>query len=311
MNWLSVPKKIYFKDGSMPVALGELSVVYGLKRAFIISDSASFNAGVVDPVIDFVLDKGISYAEFFNVSETPSFADVRSGLPKMLEFEPDVILAVGDASVMSIAKAMWLQYENAEEDIAALAAKHNNVAEPLTGKVTGAKAMFVALGTTPGGCAAEMTPFAVLANDDDKLVCIADYSLVPEMAVVDADFAEGIDKDELKESSLYVLLAAIAAYAGENASCYIQGQAREAVEAVLANIEHALNGCKQGLIKLTYAGALAGMAFGNSYASINPEAGKNPLDVKALEKNENVADLAKAAGFASAKELLAACEALK
>ncbi len=311
MNWLSVPKKIYFKDGSMPVAFGELSTIYGLKRAFIISDSAQYNAGVVAPVIDFILDKGISYAEFFNVSATPSFADVRSGLPKMLEFQPDVIIAVGNASVMSVAKAMWLQYENAEEDIAALASKHNNVAEPLKCKVTGEKAMFVALGTTPGGCAAEMTPFAVLADDDDKLTCIADYSLLPEIAVVDADYAESIDKAEIKASALNVLLAAIAAYAGEGASDYIQGQAREAVKAVLSNIEAAANGCKQGLIKLTYAGALAGMAFGNSYAAINPAAGENPLDVKALEKNENVADLAKEAGFASAKELLAACEALR
>ena len=119
MNMLNLPRKVYFKKGSMGVAFREFAEVYGFKRAFIISDAS----GAIDSVEKLMRKKGIRTAEFFSLDEVPTFENVRSGLPKMLEYQPDIIIGIGGGSVMSAAKAMWLLYENPEMDLEAVAAK--------------------------------------------------------------------------------------------------------------------------------------------------------------------------------------------
>ena len=118
MNMLNLPKKVYFKDGSMNVALRELSEVYHLKRAFLVSDPGLYRSGIVMSIDCWLRDRGIRTAEFFSIGSTPSFADVRSALPKLLEFEPDVIVGIGGGAAMSAAKAMWALYEEPSLDLA-------------------------------------------------------------------------------------------------------------------------------------------------------------------------------------------------
>ena len=118
MNMLNLPKKVYFKDGSMNVALRELSEVYQLKRAFLVSDPGLYRSGIVMSIDCWLRDRGIRTAEFFSIGSTPSFADVRSALPKLLEFEPDVIVGIGGGAAMSAAKAMWALYEEPSLDLA-------------------------------------------------------------------------------------------------------------------------------------------------------------------------------------------------
>ena len=118
MNMLNLPKKVYFKDGSMNVALRELSEVYHLKRAFLVSDPGLYRSGLVMSIDCWLRDRGIRTAEFFSIGSTPSFADVRSALPKLLEFEPDVIVGIGGGAAMSAAKAMWALYEEPSLDLA-------------------------------------------------------------------------------------------------------------------------------------------------------------------------------------------------
>ena len=118
MNMLNLPKKVYFKDGSMNVALRELSEVYHLKWAFLVSDPGLYRSGIVMSIDCWLRDRGIRTAEFFSIGSTPSFADVRSALPKLLEFEPDVIVGIGGGAAMSAAKAMWALYEEPSLDLA-------------------------------------------------------------------------------------------------------------------------------------------------------------------------------------------------
>ena len=176
MNMLNLPRKVYFKKGSMGVAFREFAEVYGFKRAFIISDANLYRSGAIDSVEKLMRKKGIRTAEFFSLDEVPTFENVRSGLPKMLEYQPDIIIGIGGGSVMSAAKAMWLLYENPEMDLEAVAAKYNTLAASDNDfPATGRKAKLALMATT-AATGAECSPFAVLKNDKGEKCVIANYS---------------------------------------------------------------------------------------------------------------------------------------
>lgn len=311
MNWLNLPKKVYFKPGSKSVALKELKEVYGFKSAFIISDANLYTSGVVAPVDEFVKNLGIRTAEFFTVDAVPAFENARSGLPKMLEFEPDVIIGVGGGSVMSIAKVMWLLYENPDIDL-------NEVADKFTSTtlgdaafpVTGAKAKLVLVATT-AGTGAECSPFAVVADDAGKKRVIASYRLLPEMAVIDTQFSENLPAEITKSSALTALSQAARAYTCETTTDYVRGFARDAVKRVLENVEEAVaKGAEatDARYNLSNAAAIAGMAFSNAVDTFDPEAGFYPTDAEKAANPEKTAELAAYAGLESAEELFKAIE---
>jgi acetaldehyde dehydrogenase/alcohol dehydrogenase len=308
MNMLNLPKKVYFKRGSMNVALKELDEVYDLKRAFIISDANLYRAGAAAPVIDWLRNRGIRCAEFFTLSEVPTFADVKSGLPKMLEFEPDVIIAVGGGSVISAAKAMWIQYENPEVDLADVAAKFNTLTGTDVGfPVTGAKAKLVAVPTT-FGTGAQNSPFAVLADDAGKKVVIASYKLLPEISVTDAIFADSMSADLIKKSASALLSLVIRAFIAPGSNAYTQGLLAEVVKGVVNNTEAAANGCPLAMEKLANAGAIAGFAVGNAVTTLDPNAEVYPTKQEKGAEDASVDKLAKLAGLADSEALIAACE---
>jgi acetaldehyde dehydrogenase/alcohol dehydrogenase len=308
MNMLNLPKKVYFKRGSMNVALKELDEVYGLKRAFIISDANLYRSGIVAPVNDWLRNRNIRCAEFFTLSEVPSFADVKSGLPKMLEFEPDVIVAVGGGSVISAAKAMWLQYENPEVDLADVAAKFGKLTGTDVGfPTTGKKAKLVAVATT-FGTGAQNSPFAVLSDDAGKKVVIASYTLLPEISVTDAIFADNMSAELIKKSGAALLSQVIRAFADPGSNAYTQGILAEAAKGVVENIEAAVNGCPVAIDKLANAGAIAGYAVGNAVQTIDPDAELYPTAKEKGAKDPAVDALAKLIGLADGGALIAACE---
>ena len=215
MYMLNLPKKVYFKKGAMNVALKELDEVYGFKRAFIVSDANLYRLGIVNPVDAWVRGRGIRTAEFFTFDSVPSFENVRSGLPKMLEYNPDVIIAVGGGSVMSAAKAMWLLYENPDLDLNEVADKFSSLDGEYDANYadfpdTGKKAKLVLIATTAGS-GAECSPFSVLADDNGKLRVIASYKLLPEIAVIDSMFSENMPTELVKKSGLTALSQAVRA----------------------------------------------------------------------------------------------------
>ena len=318
MNMLNLPKKVYFKKGSMNVALKELDEVYGIKRAFIISDANLYRLGVVNPVEAWVRGRGIRTAEFFSFDEVPSFENVRSGLPKMLEYQPDVIIGVGGGSVMSAAKAMWLLYENPDLNLAEVADKFGSLdgsydADYAAFPDTGKKAKLVLIATTAGS-GAECSPFSVLADDAGKKRVIASYKLLPEMAVVDSMFSENMPAELAKRSGLTALSQAARAYVAPGGSEYTQGFAREAVQNILENLEAAVAGCPAAREKMATAAAVAGMAFSNAVNTVDPEAGIYPEGAEKTAKSDLIVDLAKHVGIEADSddkvfaEWIAACE---
>ena len=303
MSTFNIPKKIYFKNGSTGVALRELTEIYHLKRALLVTDSRLYHAGVASFVGSLLRKQGMRTAEFFSFSSVPTVAEIQSGLPKMLEFEPDVIVGIGGGGAMSAAKAMWVLYENPEMDLTKAAKKpeliHTNVKAELV------------LVATSFGSGAQNSPFAVLENKNGKQVVLQSMELLPLISVTDAMFTATLSAEQVKAGGLAMLAMATQAYCDENCNEYEQGLLREAIKAVLTELKSAEEGNPEAREKLQNAGALAGAAYGNVVKEFNSEAAF--YSTTDLDKNgkQRLKALAKELGYDGVKELKTACEKLK
>lgn len=303
MNMLNLPKKVYFKNGSASVALRELSEVYHLKRAFLVSNPRLYCSGVVSSIDRQLRKQGIRTAEFFSIGAVPSFDDLRSGLPKLLEFEPDVIVGIGGGAAMSAAKALWFLYENPELDL-------TEAAESPACIRTGVKAKQVLVATSFGS-GAQNSPFSVLKDDAGGTCVINSFQLLPEISVTDAGFTESLSPAQVKACGLATLSQSIRAFASSGCSEYTQGLLREAVRAVLSNLKAAEGGCPAALEKLHNAAALAGAAYGNAMDTIDFTVPFYPIAAEKAMDHDRAEMLAHDLGMSGTQKLWEACEALR
>ena len=255
MKKLRIPKKVYFKRGCTPVALREMHEVYGLQKAFLITNSDIYRKGVADPVDQCLKKSGLHTCEFFTLEAEPTIENLKSGLQKMDEFEPDLIVGIGDTEALSAAKIMWLMYENPELDVAALAAGGEY-------PQMGTKAKLVLVTTAvEAGC--ECTPYAEVV-DAGKKICLNSYNLLPEMAVIDADYTDGLSGAEFKKGALQALKNAIAALVVPEVNDYAKGYARDAARIVFEDLAKVIADPAKDPVaceNLLNAATLAGMAY--------------------------------------------------
>lgn len=317
MLWLRIPKKVYFKRGCMPVALRELHEVYRLKRAFIVSDPDLYREGVVGPVDRMLNKQGIRTAEYLAEGGLATFRNAGNGLQKMEELQPEVIIGVGGAEIMSLAKIMWLLYENPDIDLEKTADRFGEISASEDGfPPTGQKAKLVLI-PTAAGFGLECSPFAVAGDDAGKKRIIADYGLIPEMAVLDADFAQAETPEAAKDAGRKALTLAVRSLTSEGATDYAKGFAMDAARMVLENLPAVVEkGTKAPIARETLANAatLAGMAAGNSLKTIDPAWPLYPAeeDMKPSgPEAEIIGELAKQAGFGSVEKWLEECRKLE
>lgn len=302
MNMLNLPKKVYFKNGCTPVALRELSEIYHMKRAFLVSNPRLYRSGIVSSIGRQLRKQGIRTAEFFSIGAVPSFSELRSGLPKLLEFEPDVIVGIGGGTAMSAAKALWLMYENPELDLAEAAEFPARIRTGID-----AKQVLVA---TSFGSGAQNSPFSVLKDDAGGTCVINSFQLLPEISVTDARLTESLPPAQVKACGLTTLSQSIRAFASSNCSEYTQGLLREAVRAVLNNLKAAESGCPAALEKLHNAAALAGAAYGNVMDTIDFTVPIYPTTAEKTMDYARIEMLAQDIGMSGTQNLWEACEAL-
>ena len=273
MLWLQLPKKVYFKQGCTPVALKELYEVYGFKRAFFITDAVLFKLGAIDKMKEQLESNGIMTAEFFDIRVDPQIQDAMKGLPKMHEFEPDVIIAVGGGSAIDTAKIMWIMYEHPEEKFLDMAHVFIDIRKrvrfmPQMGK----KAKLVCIPTT-AGTGSECTPFTIISDANTGMKWpIIGYEMMPEMAVIDADNMMNLPPKATQASGYDVLTHAVEAYVSLLATDYTNGFAKTATKMVFEYLPRAYhNGAKdpEAREKMADASAIAGIAFANAFLGIN------------------------------------------
>ena len=277
MLWLQLPKKVYFKTGCTPVALKELYEVYGFKRAFFITDAVLFKLGAIDEMKAQLESNGVMTAEFFDIRVDPQIQDAMKGLPKMHEFEPDVIIAVGGGSAIDTAKIMWIMYEHPEEKFLDMATVFIDIRKrvrfmPQMGK----KAKLVCIPTT-AGTGSECTPFTIIsdANTGMKWPLIG-YEMMPEMAVIDADNMMSLPPKATQASGYDVLTHAVEAYVSLFATDYTNGFAKTATKMVFDYLPRAYRSAfadakpdPEARQKMADASAIAGIAFANAMLGIN------------------------------------------
>lgn len=269
MLWFRVPEKIYFKYGSLPMALKELE---GRKRAFIMTDAPLYKLGYTDRVTEELDAIGIDYQLFAEVEPDPTISTVRKAVKQMNSFQPDIIIALGGGSPMDAAKIAWLLYEHPEAEFKELSMTFMDIRKriykfPELGK----KAYFVAIPTT-SGTGSEVTPFAVVTDDKTGIKYpISDYELTPDMAIIDPELVLTMPAHLTAYSGIDALVHAIAAYVSVLSNEYTRGLALEAIRLVFKYLPSSYkNGSKdrKAKEKMHYAATTAGMAFANAFLGI-------------------------------------------
>lgn len=312
MYWVDIPKKVYFKSGSVSVALKELSQVYGFKRALIVSDASLVKQGLLAKVDDLVSDQGIRTSNFFTIDKVPTFENIRSARTKVTQFEPDVIIGLGGNAVMSAAKLIWVMNEDPDIDFNSLADKFDKVESNVSEFPVSCKKSKLILIPTTAGSGAECSPYAIVADDEGKKRVIASFGLLPEMAVVDGNFSRDLPIDITKTSALNALSHAVRAYISPNCSDFVKGWAASSVKSILTNLPEAIE-CGSDAVEarqnLANAAALAGMAIGNAVYTVDPDIVTYPTtrDKKPGKKaSEELVKLAKLIGIEGSddKELI-------
>jgi len=272
MLWLRTPEKVYHKKGCLAVALDELKAVMNKKKAFIVTDKFLFENGYTSPITKKLDEMGITHACFYNVAPDPTLACAKEGAKIMSEFAPDVIIALGGGSAMDAAKIMWVLYEHPEVDFMDMAMRFMDIRKRVyTFPKMGEKAYFVAVPTS-AGTGSEVTPFAVITDESTGVKYpLADYQLLPNMAIIDADFMMNMPKGLTSASGIDALTHAIEAYASIMASPYTDGQALVALKLIFEYLPRAYeNGAVDELAReqMANASTMAGIAFANAFLGV-------------------------------------------
>ncbi len=269
MLWHKLPKSIYFRRGSLPIALGDLA---GKKRAFVVTDRFLFNNGYVDDVVSLLQAQGMEVQTFFEVEADPTLSVVKKGADAMNSFQPDVILALGGGSPMDAAKIMWVMYEHPQTDFADLAMRFMDIRKRIYKfPKMGQKAELVCI-TTTSGTGSEVTPFAVVTDDTTGAKYpLADYEITPNMAIVDANLVMNMPKSLTAFGGYDAVTHALEAYVSVLANEYSDGQALQALKMLKEYLPSSYaNGANDPIAreKVHNAATIAGIAFANAFLGV-------------------------------------------
>ena len=272
MLWFRTPAKVYMKKGSLPFALEELKTYYNKKKAFIVTDTFLFENGFTKPITDKLDELGIIHQTFSNVAPDPTLACAKEGATQMNEFKPDAIIALGGGSAMDAAKIMWVLYEHPEADFLDMAMRFCDIRKRIYEfPKMGEKAYFVAIPTS-AGTGSEVTPFAVITDEQTGVKYpLADYELLPNMAIVDADMHMSAPKGLTSASGIDAVSHNLEAIASIMATDYTDGIALQSLKMIFEYLPRAYdNGPNdpEAREKMANAATMAGMAFANAFLGV-------------------------------------------
>ena len=272
MLWFRAPEKVYLKKGCLPVALDELKNVMDKKRAFIVTDSFLYEHGHTKPITDKLEELGIAHTCFFDVAPDPTLECARRGAEQMKAFRPDVIIALGGGSAMDAGKIMWVLYEHPEVDFMDMAMRFMDIRKRIyTFPKMGEKAYFIAVPTS-AGTGSEVTPFAVITDETTGIKYpLADYELLPDMAIIDTDFHMTAPRGLTAASGIDAVTHALEAIASMMATDYTDGLAKQALKTIFEYLPRAYDNGQNDVEareKMANAATMAGMAFANAFLGV-------------------------------------------
>ena len=271
MLWFRAPEKVYIKKGCLPVALDELKNVMDKKKVFIVTDEFLFTHGYTKPITNKLEELGITYTTFSDVQPDPTLASAKEGAKLMDSFKPDCIIAIGGGSAMDAGKIMWVLYEHPEIDFMDMAMRFSDIRKRVyTFPKMGEKAYFIAVPTS-SGTGSEVTPFAVITDEKTGIKYpLADYELMPKMAIVDTDMMMDAPKGLTSASGIDAVTHCLEAYASMMATEYTDGLALRSIKTIFEYLPTAYENGQDVVAreKMANAATMAGMAFANAFLGI-------------------------------------------
>ncbi len=272
MLWFRAPEKVYLKKGCLPVALDELKHVMNKKKAFIVTDSFLYHNGYTKPITDKLDELGIEHTTFFDVAPDPTLACAKAGTEQMRAFAPDCIIALGGGSAMDAGKIMWVMYEHPEVDFMDMAMRFLDIRKRVyTFPKMGEKAYFIAVPTS-AGTGSEVTPFAVITDEKSGIKYpLADYQLMPNMAIIDTDFHMSAPRGLTAASGIDAVSHCLEAIASVMATDYTDGLAHRALKNIFEYLPRAYDNGQtdvEAREKMANAATMAGMAFANAFLGV-------------------------------------------
>ena len=272
MLWFRTPEKIYIKKGCLPVALDELKTVRKAQRVFIVTDTFLYENGYTKPITDKLDEMGIAHTCFWNVQPDPTLANAKDGAKQMSAFKPDTIIALGGGSAMDAAKIMWVLYEHPEADFMDMAMRFIDIRKRVyTFPKMGEKAYFIAIPTS-AGTGSEVTPFAVITDEQTGVKYpLADYELLPNMAIIDTDYHMSAPKGLTAASGIDAVTHALEAYVSMLATDYTDSLALGALKTIFQYLPKAYDNGQTDVVareKMANAATIAGMAFANAFLGV-------------------------------------------
>ena len=272
MLWFRTPQKVYIKKGCLPVALRELKDVMDKKKVFIVTDSFLYKNGYTKAVTDRLDEMGIQHTCFFDVAPDPTLACARAGVKAMNDFQPDCIIAIGGGSAMDAGKIMWVLYEHPEADFMDMAMRFSDIRKRIyTFPKMGQKAYFIAVPTT-AGTGSEVTTFTIITDETSGVkYALADYELLPNMAIVDADMMMNAPKGLTSASGIDAVTHCLEAIASMMATDYTDGLALQALKMIFEYLPRAYDDGPNDVVareKMANAATIAGMAFANAFLGV-------------------------------------------
>lgn len=167
---------------------------------------------------------------------------------------------------------MWVLYEHPDADFEDLAMRFMDIRKRVYSfPKMGEKALFMAVPTT-AGTGSEVTPFAVITDERTGIKYpLADYELMPDIAVVDAELMMNIPKGLTSCSGIDALSHSLEAIASVMASDFTNGIAKEAIRLLFEYLPDAYRlGAAAPLAreKTANAATMAGMAFANAFLGV-------------------------------------------
>ena len=272
MLWFRAPGKVYIKKGCLPVALDELKTVRHAKKAFIVTDTFLYKNGYTKPITDKLDEMGIAHTTFFDVQPDPTLKNAQDGAKQMAAFQPDTIIALGGGSAMDAGKIMWVLYEHPEANFMDMAMRFMDIRKRVyTFPTMGEKAYFIAIPTS-AGTGSEVTPFAVITDGETGVKYpLADYQLLPNMAIIDADYHMSAPKGLTAASGIDAVSHAVEAYASIMATDYTDGLGLESLKNIFKYLPRAYENGQNDVEareKMANAATMAGMAFANAFLGV-------------------------------------------
>lgn len=271
MLWFRAPEKVYIKKGCLPVALDELKNVMDKKKVFIVTDEFLFTHGYTKPITNKLEELGITYTTFSDVQPDPTLASAKEGAKLMDSFKPDCIIAIGGGSAMDAGKIMWVLYEHPEIDFMDMAMRFSDIRKRVyTFPKMGEKAYFIAVPTS-SGTGSEVTPFAVITDEKTGIKYpLADYELMPKMAIVDTDMMMDAPKGLTSASGIDAVTHCLEAYASMMATEYTDGLALRSIKTIFEYLPTAYENGQDVVAreKMANAATMAGMAFANAFLGV-------------------------------------------